>query len=100
MKTWTMTFELTWEEAFDKFGYGDGDGPNGTSAVQDALEEIGYIPEAYTWGMHNYMIHDIFDQKGNSIIPKGTSVGYDDPREYLPKHIVEHLDKIFYGTGD
>lgn len=97
MKKWTMTFELTWEEAFDKFGYGDGDGPNGTQEVQDALEEIGYTSVADTWGIHNYMINDVFDSEGKSIIPEGTYVGYADPREYLPKHIIEHLDKTFYG---
>jgi hypothetical protein len=87
-----------WEDAFDKFGFGDGDGINFTDKVIDVLENMGYAVEADNWGIHNYMIFQIKDQSGNDIIPDSAKVGYDNPRVYLPKDIIDRLDKEFPDT--
>ena len=94
--------EWTWEEAFDKFGFDDGDGWNGTHLVVDAIESLGYECDTDSWGCHNYMIFDV-REKGYSAKYQGKSVstgddpqiGYDDPRSYLPEDIINHLDKEF-----
>jgi hypothetical protein len=98
MKKWIVKIELRWEDAFLKFGYDDGDGYIGTNHVVDAL--LGYDVECDTFGMHNSVIIQITDVDGNEMIPEGTDIGYDDPREYLPKHIVEYLDNHFYTTEE
>jgi len=95
-----------WEEAFDKFGFGDGDGPNFTDEVAGVVMAAGYEVDIQTWGMHNTMIMDVLRPtkvvKGRktetvpiSIIPKDVDVGYADPRKYLPKALVVALDKSF-----
>ena len=48
--------DWVWEEAFDKFGFGDGDGWNGTGLVAEFIEDKGYEVECDHWGIHNYMI--------------------------------------------
>lgn len=83
-----------WEDAFDKFGFGDGDGLVMTEAVADALREHGYGVTVEAWGMHNVVITAI-DKDGVPFIPDEVSVGYDDPRTYLPRKIVVILDKAF-----
>ena len=85
-----------WEEAFDKFGFADGDGWNGTDIVAAFIEEHGYETECDTWGCHNYMIWDI-KRAGASIIPDGVKVGYTDPRLWIPKTLQQKLDKEFRG---
>ncbi len=83
---------ITWEgeEAFDKFGFGDGDSWNGTHLVEDALEEQGCWVDANTWGMHNYMIDSI--QRGEE---RWEVDGYKSPREVLPPDLVAFLDQRF-----
>lgn len=97
--------EWTWEEAFYKFGFGDGDGPNFTDVVIGVLDDLGYQAEAERWGMHNYMIQRL--EKDDEIIfwngcdfnmglregKHDAVIGYDDPRDYLPEDIVKHLDE-------
>lgn len=114
-----------WEEAFSKFGFGDGDMWNGTHEVEGEIESLGYDVECDTWGIHNYMIVDI-KKDGKSILfpedhPTGDNldewlpevvkrmkrrgnmpddyepepIGYEEPRLYLPYDILEHLDKTF-----
>jgi len=91
--------EWGWEEAFYKFGFGDGDGPNFTEEVANFLMGEGYDVDCRTWGMHNYMIMDI-KRDGVSIMPDEAEhstfqVGYSDPREWLPKDLIKKLDKEF-----
>ena len=83
-----------WEEAFDKFGFGDGDGQIETETVATALEQAGYAVEQSEWGFHNTVIASI-RKDGIEQIPETASVGYDDPRKYLPRKIVRLLDKAF-----
>ncbi len=56
---------IWWEitDAFAKFGFGDGDGPNFTDTVAAAIEAVGpYHCETQTWGLHNYAIVAIDEQ--------------------------------------
>ena len=85
-----------WEEAFDKFGFEDGDGLVMTYEVADFIKELGYEVEADGWGMHNTIITEI--KKGDTIVMDGNqsyNLGYDDPKDYLPKDLIEALNKQF-----
>lgn len=81
-----------WEEAFDKFGFGDGDGQVMTDDVAQVLRAAGYAVAVAPWGLHNTTIYSI-KRDGVELIPNTANVGYDDPRKYLPKHIVRLLDR-------
>ena len=86
-----------WEEAFDKFGFGDGDGVVQTWRVAEALKKAGYQVQITQWGMHNTIITSILDSD-IELMPigeKGRKIGYDDPRTYLPDAIIELLDQRF-----
>ncbi|MYH40383.1 MAG: hypothetical protein F4150_01045 [Chloroflexi bacterium] len=51
------------EEAFSKFGFGDGDGPNFTDEVASAIEAAGpYRCRMQIWGLHNYGIEAIDEE--------------------------------------
>ena len=89
--TCSETHTWTWEEAFDKFGFGDGDGLVMTHLVVQALRDAGYRVTSERWGCHNVVINSI--RKGRRhLIPDTANVGYDDPRDYLPVAIVDLLD--------
>jgi hypothetical protein len=76
-----------WEEAFDKFGFGDGDGQVMTHVVADVLRAGGYVVTAEPWGLHNITICSI-KRDGTELIPFETiTYGYDNPRKYLPKEV-------------
>lgn len=83
-----------WDEAFNKFGFGDGDGLNFTDDVAMFIHRLGYECVCETWGMHNYMIMDI-KKDGISIIPEDVNVGYDDPKCWMHKDLYEALEKEF-----
>lgn len=89
--------EWTWEEAFDKFGFGDGDGLVMTGSVAGVLTDAGYVVKSQKWGLHNVVITSI-KLDGVEQIPEGATIGYDDPRSYLPAAIVALLDAKV--TGD
>ena len=83
-----------WTEAFEKFGFDDGDGLVMTETVVNVLAAAGYAVSSFMWGMHNTIISSI--RRGRTeLIPKGTKVGYDDPRQYLPTEIIALLDERF-----
>ena len=88
-----------WEEAFDKFGFEDGDGLVMTEHVADALRAAGYVVIIEPWGCHNITIASIKLGK-KELIPLKAKLGYDDPRTYLPKKIVGLLDAAFPGHGE
>ena len=82
-----------WEEAFDKFGFSDGDGQVMTHVVVDVLRAAGYVVSSEPWGLHNTTICSI-KRDGTELIPfDNATYGYDDPRKYLPTHIVRLLDR-------
>ena len=88
-------YQWRWTEAFEKFGFDDGDGQIETHQVQEVLEAAGYDVNADTWGWHNYVINSI--KQGDAELMPGedpsVTVGYDDPRTYLPDKIVDLLDE-------
>lgn len=85
-------FHWIWEEAFDKFGFGDGDGQVETATVVDVLEQAGYVVNHDFWSLHNDVISSI-KKDGVEQIPENTDIGYDNPRAYLPAAIVTLLDE-------
>lgn len=84
----------SWESAFDKFGFQDGDGLIMTEKVAEALRMHGYEVETMHWGFHNTIITDI-SRDDEPLIPRQTVIGYDDPRKYLPKVVIDLLDGEF-----
>ncbi len=98
--TCTQDTHWSWTEAFDKFGFCDGDGLVMTEHVADALRGLGYNVIAEPWGCHNVTITSIKTKKGKELIPARTNLGYDDPLDYLPKRIIKLLDKAFPEDGE
>lgn len=99
----TCLNEQTWEwdDAFDKFGFDDGDGLVMTDHVADALRTHGYVVTVEPWGIHNVTIASIKTEAGDEVIPfDDINFGYDDARDYLPKHIVDLLDAAFPDGGE
>lgn len=88
------THYWSWEDAFDKFGFGDGDGLVMTETIAEVLRRQGYKVETNLAGLHNAIITDI-SRDGVSCIPEDVTTGYDDPRKYLPEDIVALLDYEF-----
>ena len=87
-------YEWKWEEAFEKFGFGDGDAIVHTDDVIQILTDAGYAVESKLWGFHNEIIISIIrNTDGVQMIPEGTISGYDDPRTYLPEAIITLLDQ-------
>ncbi|MEZ5857129.1 MAG: hypothetical protein R3D67_21200 [Hyphomicrobiaceae bacterium] len=82
-----------WEDAFDKFGFDDGAGLVETQAVVDVLQAAGYRCKSHVWGLHNTVIVSIKTADGEEVIPETATIGYDEPREYLPSEIVGLLDR-------
>lgn len=85
-------YDWVWEDAFDKFGFGDGNGQVETATVAHVLTQAGYAVEHEYWGLHNDIISSI-KKNGVEQIPETAGVGYDDPRKYLPAAIVTLLDE-------
>lgn len=90
-------YSWSWEEAFDKFGFRDGDGQVMTEHVVEVLHEAGYEVENGKSGIHNDTIYSI-KLRGVEQIPVGAKVGYDSPRRYLPRRIVRLLDEKLEGA--
>ena len=87
-------YHWNWEEAFDKFGFNDGDGQVETWDVEGVLTQAGYEVDVNQWGLHNTVITSI-KKDGMELIPETATVGYDNPRGYLPQQIIDLLDKAF-----
>ena len=87
-------YQWRWTEAFEKFGFGDGDGQIETCQVQEVLEAAGYAVQVDDWGLHNCVIVSIKQDDTEHIPHEDPTVtfGYDDPRTYLPDKIVDLLD--------
>lgn len=85
-------FQWKWEDAFDKFGFMDGDGQVMTYIVRDCLEDHGYTVETTEWGLHNTVITSI-QRDGIDQIYDSVTIGYDEPRDYLPEEIIKILDE-------
>ena len=84
-----------WEEAFEKFGFNDGDGQVETGTVEHILNVAGYDTRSEQWGLHNTIILSI-QKDGIEYMPVDhptIMIGYDDPRSYLPEDIIALLDR-------
>lgn len=66
-----------WEEAFEKFGFGDGDSWNGTHEVEGEIESLGYTCETDSWRCHNHMIFDIKKDGKSILFPEKNDIGMD-----------------------
>ncbi|MEO0620497.1 MAG: hypothetical protein AAFZ01_14615 [Pseudomonadota bacterium] len=89
-------YRWSWSEAFDKFGFGDGDGQVMTDDVCDVLIRAGFETRQLIWGCHNVVITSIVCPERGELMPDDASdmtVGYDDPRWYLPDDIIALLDR-------
>ena len=73
-----------WEEAFSKFGFGDGDGWNGTHEVEGEIESLGYEVVTDSWGCHNYMIFDIKKDGKSILFPEDKEHG-NNLDDWLPE---------------
>ena len=87
--------QWSWEEAFYATGFDEGYGMNFTHVVRHAIEALGYQVECEPYEGKNYMICSILDSDGRDIVLADVAIGLDDPREYLPKVLVETLDQSF-----
>lgn len=95
--TFECLYGFSWEDAFNKFGYADGDECL-TFLVVNALSDAGYVAEKTAWGCHNEIIVSII-KDDREYMPTGNSsvsIGYDNPRKYLPRKIIRLLDERFY----
>lgn len=91
----------TWEEAFQKFGFDDGDGLVFTDVVASVLESDGYEVEYQEYGMHNTVITRIVVVDGDTRtdLLENVDTGYADPRLYLPRNIIDMLDQALPEEG-
>lgn len=90
-----------WEEAFEKFGFNDGDGNVETENVVEVLSSAGYEVESRQWGLHNVIIVSLIDREGRQLLPidhPTLVLGYDDPRTYLPQAVIDLLDRELPAT--
>ena len=90
-------FVLPWEDAFDKFGFGDGAYGGITFDIADVLEDNGYDVNVSNYGFHNAVIFSI-KHNGQELMPVDdpeVTIGYSDPRTYLPQEIQILLEDVF-----
>lgn len=92
-------FHWDWEEAFQKFGFNDGDGVVMTEHVARVLRDAGYAVTFEAWGLHNVVIASIL-LAGIEQIPDDYDYCDDDLRERLPDYIVTLLDQSFASTTE
>jgi len=88
-----------WREAFDKFGFDDGENLfNGTDEVAGEIERLGYDVSCDFWGNHNYLITSICPKGSEENLLENTDDfqrGYTDPRKALPEFVIRHLDEVY-----
>ena len=87
---------ICWEitDAFSKFGFDDGDGPNFTDEVAAAIEAASpYRCRTQIWGLHNYGIEAIEEEVSpEEWVPVAEFDGYElPPWESLPEPVRDAL---------
>ncbi len=86
----------TWEEAFQKFGFNDGNNSQ-TFRVQKVLEAAGYGCDEASGGWHNNVICGLSKEMG-AVWAEETCEDVDDDaklRASLPPEVVALLDTAF-----
>jgi len=89
----------SWQEAFNKFGFNDGDGLVMTDQIADVLRAAGYTVTVKMWGMHNTVITSIA-MNGVELIPTDLDYRNGDPSGCLPAAIVTLLDEHDWDSQD
>lgn len=84
----------SWTEAFDKFGFNDGDGIIMTEHVAETLTNAGFTVATQAWSIHNVIITSI-KRDDIELIPENANLGYDDPLDYLPQDIITLLNGTY-----
>ena len=75
--------DYTWDEAFSKFGFGDGRNGDLTDVVAEFIESLGYKVGITTTGAHNDYIHIILDKDEDmerTIYNKGDDLSKLEPK--------------------
>ncbi len=90
--------EWSWTEAFDKFGFNDGDGLIMTEHVAETLTKAGYTVATQAWSIHNVIIASI-KRADIELIPANANPGYDDPLDYLPNDVIALLNDAYPDDG-
>lgn len=95
---------IDWDiaEAFSKFGFGDGDGPNFTDEVASAIEAAGpYRCRTQIWGLHNYGIETIEEEVApGEWAPVAEFDGHElPPWESLPEPVRDALVTLSDGES-
>ncbi len=95
---------IRWEiiDAFSKFGFDDGDGPNFTDEVVAAIETAGpYRCHTRVWGLHNYAVETIEEEvKSGTWVRVAEFDGYAlPPWESLPRTIRDALIALNDGNA-
>ena len=73
-----------------------------TDKVAEFIERLGYEVKWDRWGVHNTIINEI-KKDGKVIIDWATlndiglTLGYSEPRDYLPKDLIDALDREYNG---
>ena len=80
-----------WTEAFQKYGFGDGEDTVHTQEVVEFLESLGYQCEP-VGGMHNYFMYNL--ERGDTEWHPPDDFDHN-PREWLPPDLVALLDAKF-----
>lgn len=91
------TYQWDWTEAFSKFGFNDGQGQIETLRVAAVLEQAGYTVFVGGNQAHNSVVASIRKDRIEQIPFDNPDYhfGYDDPREFFPKEIIQLLDAEF-----
>lgn len=88
----TDTFTWEWEEAFCKFGFGDGDNVMHNEDVGEVIARHGWKYKQVL-GVHNEFIYQLV--KGDKVIDFEGNEDNDEVRRKLPAIVVKALDKQF-----
>lgn len=91
----SLNYRWIWEEAFDKFGFNDGDGQVEAWQVESVLAEAGYEVTVDGWGMHNTVITSL-KHDGVELIPHDD--GQDHPFAFVAD-IAPHQFKAARAAG-
>ncbi|MDD4986999.1 MAG: hypothetical protein PHQ43_14740 [Dehalococcoidales bacterium] len=89
-----VTISWEWVEAFDKFGFNDGDGLVFTDDVVSFLKTQGYECACCS-GIHNYMICEVAKDGQTWEFSGYPDEDEENPRRLLPPELVKALDERF-----